>query len=175
MTAAQGTVFIGTRDALLVRRDGREITHELGGGVELLATSGDGRWVAAQIEGGATVLLDGRTGAIDRTLESVESFGVAAILDRAGDLVVRTSRGTLTVWERTTGDNLLWALEFLQGSYVATFADDGRIEIAGQRLGLIDIPRETRPVADILATIACRVPLRVAGSRLASAPVVCPH
>jgi hypothetical protein len=50
-----------------------------------------------------------------------------------------------------------------------------RIETVGDRLGLIDIPRESRPVAEILADIACRVPLRVTGSRLDAAPTQCPH
>ncbi|CAN5808449.1 hypothetical protein BH11MYX3_BH11MYX3_32250 [soil metagenome] len=33
-----------------------------------------------------------------------------AIMDAGGDLVMRTSRGTLTIWERATGDNLVWNL-----------------------------------------------------------------
>ena len=113
--------------------------------------------------------------AIVRKFEPVESYGVAAMLDATGDLLMRTSRGTLTIWKRSTGDNLVWNLEFLRGAFGAAFLPDGRIETNGERLGLIDIPRDTRPVADILADIACRVPLRVTGSRLDAAPTTCTH
>ncbi len=128
--------------------------------------------ISAHLQTGATVILDAATGAIDRRFEPVENYGMAAILDETGELVARTSRGTLTIWERATGDNLLWNLEFLRGSYTAAFAK-GRLEIAGERVGVIDLPADNRPVADILREIGCRVPLRVAGSRLESAPVEC--
>lgn len=67
----------------------------------------------------------------------------------------------------------VWDLEFLRGSYGAAFDPEGRIEVAGQQLGLLDLRRDTRPVAEILDEIECRVPLRVEGSRLESAPVEC--
>ena len=121
----------------------------------------------------ATALLDAATGDLQRQLEPVESYGIAAVLDGPGDLVVRTSHGAPTVWERATGDNLLWNLDLIRGAFGAVFASDGRLELMGGQLGLVDIPRETRPVADILREIACRVPLRVTGSRLESAPVDC--
>lgn len=169
-----GGIFVGTKTHVILVRGATEVRRvEVAAPVEYLSASGNGAIAAAHLEGGATVLLDGKTGEIVRRLEPVESFGVAAILDQTGDLALRTSRGTLTIWERQTGDNLVWNLEFLRGSFAAAFADDGRIEIVGQRLGVIDIPRETRPVAEILATIECRVPLRVAGSRLEAAPVRC--
>jgi hypothetical protein len=171
---AAGGVFFGTKTHAILWRDGTEIRRvETGAPVEYLSASGNGAVVSAHLEGGATVLLDGKTGEISRRLEPVESFGVAAILDHTGDLLLRTSRGTLTIWERQTGDNLVWNLEFLRGSFAAAFSDDGKVEIVGERLGLIDIPRETRPVPEILSTIECRVPLRVAGSRLEAAPVHC--
>jgi tRNA A-37 threonylcarbamoyl transferase component Bud32 len=171
---AAGGVFFGTKTHVFLWRAGTELHRvETGAPVEYLSASANGAVVSAHLEGGATLLIDGKTGAIDRRLEPVESFGVSAILDGPGDLVVRTSRGTLTIWERRTGDNLVWNLEFLRGSFAAAFSDDGKIEIVGERVGLIDIPRETRPISEILATIECRVPLRVAGSRLEAAPVHC--
>ena len=171
---AVGGVLYGTKQHVILRRGLTEVRRvDAGAPVEYMSASGDGTVVSAHLEGGATLLLDGATGEISRRLEPVESFGVAAILDRTGDLVVRTSRGTLTVWERQTGDNLVWNLEFLRGSFAAAFTDDGKIEIVGERLGVIDIPRDTRPVAEILRSIECRVPLRVAGSRLEAAPVHC--
>ncbi|MFN0253080.1 MAG: protein kinase domain-containing protein [Kofleriaceae bacterium] len=171
---AAGGVFFGTRTHVFLWRAGTELHRvETGAPVEYLSASANGAVAAAHLEGGATLLLDGKTGAIERRLEPVEAFGVSAILDGPGDLVLRTSRGTLTIWERRTGDNLVWNLEFLRGSLAAAFSDDGKIEIVGERVGLIDIPRETRPIAEILTTIECRVPLRVAGSRLEAAPVHC--
>jgi hypothetical protein len=154
--------------------DGRELKKvPTTAPVDALAASGDGRWVSAHLSNGATLILDAKTGAIDRELEPVETYGVAAVMDATGELIVRTSRGTLTIWERTTGDNLVWNLEFLRGSYGAAFDSEGRLEVAGQQLGVLDIARETRPVAAILGEIECRVPLRVEGSRLESAPVRC--
>ena len=97
----------------------------------------------------------------------------AAVMDATGDLVVRTSRGSLTIWERATGDNLVWNLEFLRAAMGAAFDGQGRLEVVGERASRIDIARETRPVSEILAEIACRVPLRVVGSRLEAAPVDC--
>ena len=58
----------------------------------------------------------------------------------------------------------------------ATFAPDGRLEIAGRYPGEIAIPRESRPVAELLRAIECRDPLRVVdGSRLEArdAPAGC--
>ncbi|MBL9018772.1 MAG: serine/threonine-protein kinase PknK [Myxococcales bacterium] len=177
---AAGGVLLGGKSAVRLVRAGPTGVTEVatvptGEGVQFLAVSGDRRFVSAHLENGATLILDGGTAAIVRRFEPVESYGVAAMLDATGDLVLRTSRGTLTVWDRATGDNLVWNLEFLRGAFGAAFLPDGRIETVGDRLGLIDIPRETRPVAEILADIACRVPLRVTGSRLDAAPTQCPH
>lgn len=173
IVVAAGRTLVGG-DNIVVMRGGKEVQRiETGGGaVDSMVTSADGRWVSAHLQGGATVIIDATTGAIDRRLEPVENYGMAAVLDETGDLVVRTSRGMLTIWERSTGDNLVWNLEFLYGSYGAAFVN-GRLELAGERAGVIDLPADNRPVADILREIGCRVPLRVAGSRLESAPVEC--
>lgn len=174
LVVASGRVFVGGDASIVVLRDGREVgTIATSAPVDSLAASADARWVSAHLANGATLLLDATTGTVARQLEPVETLGVAAVLDATGDLAVRTSRGTLTVWERATGDNLVWNLEFLRGSYAAAFDSEGRLEVAGQLLGLIDIRRETRPAAEILREIECRVPLRVEGSRLESTPVRC--
>ena len=66
---------------------------------------------------------------------------------------------------------LVFKLEMLRSvaasdPLVAVWGADGRIEIGGHDVGVIDIPRETRPVSEILRAIACRVPLKIVGSRL---------
>ena len=169
-----GAVVVGGQTQLAVYRDGRLVEqHAVDERVDTLAASGDGRYVSAHLAGGATLIVDTASGDIARRLEPVETFGIAAVMDTTGELVVRTSRGSLTVWERATGDNLVWKLEFLRSAMGAAFDRQGRLEVVGERASLIDIPRETRPVGDILAEIACRVPLRVVGSRLEAAPVDC--
>jgi hypothetical protein len=171
-----GGVMLGGKTTVALYQGGRQVSSvSPGDGTQFLSTSADRRFVSAHLDNGATVILDGTTGEIVRKFEPVESYGVAAMLDATGDLVLRTSRGTLTIWERSTGDNLVWNLEFLRGAFGAAFLPDGRIETVGERLGVIDIPRDSRPVADLLADIACRVPLRVTGSRLDAAPTTCTH
>jgi tRNA A-37 threonylcarbamoyl transferase component Bud32 len=173
VAAAHGSIFVGTSTHLLRFVGGREVARLPIAGAQYLTLSADQRFLAAHLASGATALLDAATGELQRQLEPVESYGIAAVLDGPGDLVVRTSRGVPTVWERTTGDLLLWNLDLMRGAMGAVFTSDGRLELMGGQLGLVDIPRETRPVADILREIACRVPLRVTGSRLEPAPVDC--
>lgn len=176
IASVRGGIMLGGKTTIALYRDGRYVQRITpGDGTQFLSASADRRFVSAHLENGATVILDGTTGEVVRKFEPVESYGVAAILDATGDLVMRTSRGTLTIWERSTGDNLVWNLEFLRGAFGAAFLPDGRIETVGERLGLLDIPRDPRPVADILADIACRVPLRVTGTRLDAAPTTCTH
>ena len=171
-----GGVMVGGKASIALYQGARELKRvQVGEPVQFLAASADRRFVSAHLESGATLILDGDTAELVRRFEPVEAYGVAAMLDATGDLVMRTSRGTLTIWERTTGDNLVWNLEFLRGAYGAAFTPDGRIETVGEKLGLIDIPRDTRPTADILGAIECRVPLRVIGSRLDAAPTNCSH
>jgi tRNA A-37 threonylcarbamoyl transferase component Bud32 len=167
-------LLVGEKQQVILYRDRREVRRlALGDELEFLTASADGKWAAAHRKGGGTAIIDATAGELARLLEPVESYGVAAMLDATGDLVIRTSRGTLTVWDRASGDSLIWNLEFLRGAASAAFNSDGKLETVGEHLGLVDIPRETRPVAEILHAIACRVPLRVSGSRLESAPVDC--
>jgi hypothetical protein len=56
----------------------------------------------------------------------------------------------------------------------ARFLPDGRIEINAREPGLLDIPRDTRPSAEIVRDIACKVPLQVVDSRIEPSPTVCP-
>ncbi|MBL0218183.1 MAG: serine/threonine-protein kinase PknK [Myxococcales bacterium] len=176
IATARGGVMVGGKTTIALYRGSRELARvNADDAVQFLSPSADGRYVSAHLANGATLILDGTTAEIVRRFEPVESYGVAAILDAGGDLVLRTSRGTLTVWERATGDNLVWNLEFLRGAFGAAFTADGRLETVGETLALIDIPRDTRPVAAILADIECRVPLRVTGTRLDAAPTRCKH
>lgn len=171
-----GGVLLGGKATIALYQAGR-LVHQVtpGDGTQFLSASADRRFASAHLDDGTTLILDGTTGEIVRHFEPVESFGVAAVLDATGDLMLRTSRGAMTLWERATGDNLVWNLEFLKGVYGAAFLRDGRIETVGERPGLLDIPRDSRPARDILADIECRVPLRVSGSRLDAAPTTCAH
>ena len=51
--------------------------------------------------------------------------------------------------------------------------DDGSIEINARGPGHIAIPRDTRPTAEIVRDIECRVPLEVVGSRIQARQPVC--
>jgi hypothetical protein len=171
--ATEAGAFVATPAHLVHFQGARELARLPLANVQSLTASGDHRYLAAHLGDGTTAILDGATGALQRELETVESYGVAAVLDGPGDLVVRTSRGALSVWERTTGDDLVWNMDFLRGALGAVFSADGELELMGADLRLVAIPRETRPVAEILAEIACRVPLRVTGSRLEPVRVHC--
>ena len=56
---------------------------------------------------------------------------------------------------------------------MAHFLPVGRIEIAGPLTALVDIPRDDRPVEQILREVACRVPLKVVDGRLQPTETVC--
>ncbi len=167
-----GGLLVGEEQALVLYRDDKEVHREqLADQVAFISTSRDRRWAAVQLGTGGTLIVDGTTGAIARTLAPADSTGVAAVLDATGDLVIRPSAGFLTVWDRATGDNLVFKLEMLRSMsaadlMVAVWGPDGRIEVDGHDIGVIDIPRETRPAPEILRAIACRVPLKIVGSRL---------
>ena len=167
-----GGLLVAENQALVLYKDLHEVVRtQLADQVAFLSTSRDRRWAAVQLATGGTLIVDGATGAIARTLAPADSTGVASVLDATGDLVIRPSAGFLTVWERATGDNLVFKLEMLRSvaasdPLVAVWGADGRIEIGGHDVGVLDIPRETRPVPELLRAIACRVPLKIVGSRL---------
>ncbi len=175
LAVGAGGVLVGTEDHKVVLLSGGAVVHttDLGDGVDFLLPSRDRRYVAAQLGAGGTVILDGTTGEINRRLEPGDSINIAAMLDGPGDLVIRATRGTLTIWDRATGDDLVFNLDLLKSSVTAAFAPDGRLELAGKRAALLAIPRETRPRAAIIHDIECKVPLRVAGGRLEPSTADC--
>jgi len=168
VAVAAGGTLVGTLDGhVAVLRDGREVHRvALGTRIDFLTPSEDGRWAVAQLGNGGTVILDGATGDPVRTFATGDSVGLASILDPTGELVLRPSRGALTVWERATGDELIWSLDLMKIAVSARFTADGRLELGGFKIGLLDLPRDTRPVAQILHDIECKVPFKVVGSRL---------
>jgi hypothetical protein len=80
----------------------------------------------------------------------------------------------MTIWDRSTGDELVFGLDLMQDVANGRFLPDGRIELNRRVPGLLDIPRDTRPVAEILKEIDCRVPLKVVGSRIEPRTPNCP-
>ena len=80
----------------------------------------------------------------------------------------------MTIWDRATGDALVWNLDLLREATSARFDEAGRLEVDTWEVGVLDIPRDRRPVADILRDIDCRVPLRVVDGRLGPATPTCP-
>jgi hypothetical protein len=99
-------------------------------------------------------------------MEPADALVTAASLDETGDLVIRPGRGTMTIWDRASGEALLFDLDLLVDQQNAVWSADGRIEVTGRQIGTLDIPRERRPAAAILADIACKVPLRVRDGKL---------
>ncbi len=158
-----------------LRKDGATIvrTTKLAARIDSLVTSADRRWVVAQLGDGGTVVLDGASGEPVRTFAPADADSGAAILDPTGDLVIRPSRGAMTVWERATGDELVWNLDLMKPAVVSQVLADGRIEIDGYVIGVLDIPRDTRPAAELLHDLDCRVPIQVVGSRLEPSRTVC--
>jgi hypothetical protein len=170
VAVASGGGFIGHSDgavSILSLNDGHEQKRvQLGNRVEFLTASSDGRWVVAQLGNGGTSVLDGETGEVTRIFATADSIGAASVLDPSGELVLRPSRGAISIWERATGDELIWSLDLIRPAVVARMTQAGQIELDGYVTGLLDLPRDTRPVARIIHDIDCRIPFRVVGSRL---------
>ncbi|MCW5803269.1 MAG: hypothetical protein KIT31_12870 [Deltaproteobacteria bacterium] len=175
VATAAGGIFVGTGDHLVVRlRHGAEASSvDVGARPLTLAASRDGRWVVASLQNGVAAILDGETGALVRQLEQTDSLGGTAAFDDAGDLLLRPGRGTMTIWDRASGDNLVWNLDLLRYAASARFDDAGRLEVNTWDVGVLDLRRDTRPAAQLLADIDCKVPLRVIGSRLGPAVPAC--
>jgi hypothetical protein len=53
------------------------------------------------------------------------------------------------------------------------FGDGGALELQGDRSGEVELPRDRRPASELLADIACRVPLAIVGGRLQPATPTC--
>ena len=90
----------------------------------------------------------------------------ATVFDDTGDLILRQSRGMLTVTDRATGVDVLFNFELMRNVMVARGRTDGRFELLSDRPTLLDIPRDTRPRDEIIHAIDCRVPLHVVDSRI---------
>jgi tRNA A-37 threonylcarbamoyl transferase component Bud32 len=168
---------IGTESGTVIfYRDDHEVRRlELGSHVTFLVASNDRRWLAVQLVRGDTVIVDTASGEVARTLEAADSYGAAATFDPSGDLLLRTTRGATTIWDRATGEDLVFGLDLLRYIQNAHALPDGRIETGGAGVGLLDIPRDTRPTAEIVQDIACRVPLKVNQSRLEPTTPACKH
>ncbi len=151
------------------------LTAKLGDRIVIVVVSPDGKWLGAMLASGATAILDSRTLEVTRTLPPADPGSFAAGFDATGDLFMRLSRGALVISDRISGDDIIRDLDLLTGAFTALFLPDGRLEIAGVSTALVDVARDTRPVEQILADIACRVPLRVSDGRLESAKVQCPR
>ena len=170
-TVAAGGVFLGAADGAIVQlAEGRRTVHPGIGRAIYLTASGDGRRVAAALGDGATVILDGATGAVRRRLEPAGALGAAPVFDHAGELLIRSGRGSLMVVDGATGDALVHDLDLLRHALSARWDADGRIEVAGHEIGVLAIARERRPAAELRREIACRVPLRVVDGKLEPAP-----
>jgi tRNA A-37 threonylcarbamoyl transferase component Bud32 len=172
---APGAFVTGSKTGELVffAADRERQRAKLTGQVQHIVVSHDGRWLAVQLEQGTVAIVDARTGELARTLEGADNFGAATTFDATGDLVMRPSRDAMTIWDRATGENLVFGLDLLRYMQNARFLPDGRIETGGQTTALLDIPRDTRPTAEIVRDIACRVPLKVVQSRLEPATPDC--
>jgi hypothetical protein len=168
VVVAAGGIAGGTTDGkVILLRDGNVVSRvDVGGRVAFMTASGDRKWVAATLVDGGTAIVDGRTGALVRRMEPADALVTAASLDETGDLVIRPGRGTMTIWDRASGEALLFDLDLLVDQQNAVWSADGRIEVTGRQIGTLDIPRERRPAAAILADIACKVPLRVRDGKL---------
>jgi hypothetical protein len=142
-------------------------------GVLSLTSSADRAWVGAQLENGETVLIDGTTFDVLRTLPPADGQGSTAIFDAKGDFLLRMQRDALTIWERSRGEEVVKNFDLFRNAIGGAFVADGRLELTGRSIGLLDIPRDNRPTAEIVRDIECRVRLRVADGRLEPVKPTC--
>jgi hypothetical protein len=171
-----GVVVLGTHEGKLIVREGGRETHKLDLAIQVadIQPSPDHRWLAVNLANGGTAIVDTRSWQVARSLAAADNYGSAATFDATGDLLLRASRNALTIWDRATGDELVFGLDLLQDLSNGRFLPDGRIEIDRREPGLVDIPRDTRPLAAILRDIDCKVPLKVTGSRIEPQTPSCP-
>jgi hypothetical protein len=168
ITVGVGGIAGGTIDGhVILVRDGKEASRvNVGGRVAYMTSSGDRKWIAATLVDGGTAILDGQTGALVRRLEPADALVTAANLDETGDLILRSGRGTQTVWDRASGEALVFDLDLLGDMQNAVWSADGRIELTGRQIGILDIPRDVRSIEEIVRDISCKVPLRVRDGKL---------
>ena len=156
-------MILGYADGRLEVLARGQVTHTLALGerVELLVVSPDHHWLAAQLGSGATAIVDTSTWAVARVLPAADAYGAAPEFDAGGELLLRTSRNTITIWDRATGEELVFGFDLLRNIMNARFLPDGRLEVSDREPALVDIPRDVRPIAQILRDLACKVPLQV--------------
>jgi tRNA A-37 threonylcarbamoyl transferase component Bud32 len=176
--AAAGRIVLGTDagDLLVLDRTGKQQAKLSLGGSAVVAfnASPDGHWLVAQLANGGAAIVNTQTWAHERTLAPGDANGDIPVFDATGDLMLRANRYALTIWDRATGEELVSCLDLLADLGGGRFLPDGRIETNRRRPGLLDIPRDARPVPEILSDIACHVPLKVVGSRIEPAsPSAC--
>jgi hypothetical protein len=164
----EGGLLVGTKDNKLLRVIGDKIVHtaDLRDRAEYFGTSPDRHWAIAQLTNGGTAIIDATTGEVTRQLEPAEQSGGVPVFDATGDLILRLSREQVTIWDRLTGDEIIFNFRLLDGMMGGRFLPDGRIEAAARSPVLLDIPLDTRPSASIIRELACRVPLVATGGRL---------
>jgi hypothetical protein len=79
----------------------------------------------------------------------------------------------VSIWDRASGENILFNVDLLHGIVGGAFLPDGRLGVAGREVGVLDLARDARPPAEIVRDIDCRVPLRVNAGRLEPAATNC--
>jgi hypothetical protein len=176
LTTIGETIIIGTDGGDVKAIVNGTVAHQVSVGdvVGGLVPSWDGRWLAAQLATGATAIIDAQRWEVVRTLPPADNYGAAPTFDATGELLLRTSRQALSIWERATGEELVFGFDLMRELSNARFLPDGRIEINTRQPGLLDIPRDTRPSAEIVRNIACKVPLKVVDSRIEPSTTSCP-
>ncbi len=167
--------LLGTDEGEVIRIEGnREVGRiAVGDRISSLVTSWDRRWLAAQLASGATALIDTRTWQVVRTLPPADNYGAAPTFDASGELMLRTSRQALSIWDATTGEELVFGFDLMRDIVNARFLPDGSVEINARAPGHIAIVRDTRPTAEIVRDIECKVPLEVVGSRIQARQPTC--
>jgi tRNA A-37 threonylcarbamoyl transferase component Bud32 len=162
-------ILVGYADGRLVTYAAGRAVHELqlGDVVDGIVVSRDGAVASVLLRSGVEVIVDSATGAITRRLEAGDEDGFASSFDDTDALLMRTARGTVTVWDRVTGDDLIYNLDLLNTMFGIEFGRGGRIELQGEHVGTIDLGRDTRPAAALVHDIACRVPFELRDGKLA--------
>jgi WD40 repeat protein len=168
-------LLVGTGDNKVMKIVGGKVVHstDVHDRVEHLSLSADARWALAQLTNGAVAIINTATGEVTRQLEPAEQSGGDPVFDTTGELILREARNELTIWDRASGDELVFNFRLLDGLMGGRFLPDGRIEVAARSPALLDIPLDARPVASIIREIACRVPLEVKAGRLGPSTPKC--
>ena len=175
VAAIPGGAIIGTGGGKVLRMQSGRVVHEVDvhDRVEFLSVSPDRHWALAQLTNGGVSVIDATTGDVTRQLENAEQVGGVPVFDATGDLILRLARSELTIWDRATGEDLVYNFRVLDGMMGGRFLPDGRIEAASRSPALLDLPLDTRPAAAIIREITCRVPLVAGGGRLEASTPKC--